>query len=175
MGQAFDRDGSVLGEAFGATKREVFEALNAQFKDAERIEIRTLREKLESPRTDDAVDPVGEQVTSGPRAPESSSLSLDLAALQQQVAALTQERDETEAARLELHQQGQGFRVSLIQRAETAERALTQLREGLQTLIVEVNATARHAAQDDNDQFARACRWCLDQLTALLAATDGKD
>jgi len=42
MGQAFDRDGNVLGEAVGATKREVFEALNGAFKDAHEIRIKSL-------------------------------------------------------------------------------------------------------------------------------------
>lgn len=44
MGQAFDRDGNVLGEAYGDTKREVFEALNKQFKNAHEIRIRTLQD-----------------------------------------------------------------------------------------------------------------------------------
>ena len=42
MGQAFDRDGNVLGDAYGETKREVFEKLTAQFKDAAELRIRTL-------------------------------------------------------------------------------------------------------------------------------------
>lgn len=42
MGQAFDRDGNVLGEAFGDTKREVFDKLNEQFKQANEIRIKTL-------------------------------------------------------------------------------------------------------------------------------------
>jgi hypothetical protein len=42
MGQAFDRDGNVLGEAFGDTKREVFDKLNAEFKQAHEIRIRAL-------------------------------------------------------------------------------------------------------------------------------------
>lgn len=42
MGQAFDRDGHVLGEAFGDTKREVFDKLAEQFKDAHEIRIRSL-------------------------------------------------------------------------------------------------------------------------------------
>ena len=41
MGQAFDRDGNVLGEAFGDTKREVFDKLQAEFKDAHEIRIRS--------------------------------------------------------------------------------------------------------------------------------------
>ncbi len=44
MGQAFDRDGHVLGEAYGDTKREVFEKLNREFKDAHEIRIKTLGE-----------------------------------------------------------------------------------------------------------------------------------
>ena len=44
MGQAFDKDGWVLGEAFGHDKREVFEKLNAQFKEAAEIRIKTITE-----------------------------------------------------------------------------------------------------------------------------------
>jgi len=40
MGQALDRDGNVLGEADGDTKREVFEKLNAAHKDAAEIRIK---------------------------------------------------------------------------------------------------------------------------------------
>jgi len=42
MGQAFDRDGNVLGEATGATKREVFDKLTEQFKDAHEIRVRSV-------------------------------------------------------------------------------------------------------------------------------------
>lgn len=42
MGQAFDGDGNVLGEAFGDTRREVFEQLIAQFRDAAEIRIHNL-------------------------------------------------------------------------------------------------------------------------------------
>ena len=41
MGQAFDRDGNMLGEAVGETKREVFDKLHAEFKDAAEIRIKT--------------------------------------------------------------------------------------------------------------------------------------
>lgn len=47
MGQAFDRDGNVLGEAFGDTKQEVFNKLAEQFKDAAEIRIRTMTNQLE--------------------------------------------------------------------------------------------------------------------------------
>lgn len=54
MGQAFDRDGNVLGEAFGETKREVFDKLIALHKDAAEIRIRTLEARevaqIEMPR-----------------------------------------------------------------------------------------------------------------------------
>ena len=43
MGQAFDRDGNVLGEAFGNTKSEVFDKLNAEFKNAHEIRVRTMK------------------------------------------------------------------------------------------------------------------------------------
>lgn len=46
MGQAFDRNGNVLGEAFGDTKREVFDELQRQFKDAHEIRIRSLADQL---------------------------------------------------------------------------------------------------------------------------------
>lgn len=42
MGQAFDDQGNVLGEAFGATKREVFDSLMREHKDAAEIRIRSL-------------------------------------------------------------------------------------------------------------------------------------
>lgn len=42
MGQAFDRDGQVLGEAFGETKREVFDKLTAQHADAHELRIKSL-------------------------------------------------------------------------------------------------------------------------------------
>lgn len=42
MGQAFDERGNVLGEAYGETKREVFDKLTAEFKDAHEIRIRSL-------------------------------------------------------------------------------------------------------------------------------------
>ena len=48
MGQAFDRDGNVLGEAFGDTKREVFDKLTAQFRDAVEIRIRSLGQQIAS-------------------------------------------------------------------------------------------------------------------------------
>src|SRR3990167_8922498 len=47
MGQAFDRDGNVLGEAFGETKREVFDKLTSQFKDAHEIRIKSLKDRLD--------------------------------------------------------------------------------------------------------------------------------
>jgi hypothetical protein len=42
MGQAFDEGGNVLGEAFGDTKREVFDSLAREHKDAAEIRIRSL-------------------------------------------------------------------------------------------------------------------------------------
>jgi hypothetical protein len=49
MGQALDRDGNVLGDAFGATKKEVFDKLNQQFKDAHEIRVRTLHPGVGAP------------------------------------------------------------------------------------------------------------------------------
>jgi hypothetical protein len=55
MGQAFDRDGNVLGEATGATKEEVLKALNDRFGvEAKEIRIRSLEEKT----TGDVVEPL---------------------------------------------------------------------------------------------------------------------
>lgn len=42
MGQAFDSNGNVLGEAFGDTKREVFDKLTSAHRDAHEIRIRSL-------------------------------------------------------------------------------------------------------------------------------------
>lgn len=42
MGQAFDKDGAILGEAYGQTKRDVFEKLSAAHPDAAEIRIRTI-------------------------------------------------------------------------------------------------------------------------------------
>ena len=49
MGQAFDRDNNVLGEAFGETKREVFDKLISEFKDADRIEIKSMHPAAGAP------------------------------------------------------------------------------------------------------------------------------
>lgn len=40
MGQAFDRDGQVLGDALGDTKQHVFEQLDRAFPEAAEIRIR---------------------------------------------------------------------------------------------------------------------------------------
>lgn len=42
MGQALDRDGNVLGEAFGGSKREVFDTLMREHADAAEIRIRSM-------------------------------------------------------------------------------------------------------------------------------------
>ena len=55
MGQAFDRDGNVLGEAYGETKREVFDKLNAEFAQAHEIRIKTLEDKLRDGRSGGAM------------------------------------------------------------------------------------------------------------------------
>ena len=50
MGQAFDRDGNVLGEAFGDTKQEVLKKLESEFRDKiAKVEIRTMGERESSP------------------------------------------------------------------------------------------------------------------------------
>lgn len=48
MGQAFDSNGNVLGEAFGDTKSGVFDKLNAEFKQAHEIRIKSLVENIAS-------------------------------------------------------------------------------------------------------------------------------
>ncbi len=45
MGQAFDREGNILAEAFGETKQEVFDKLQKMQKDAAEIRIRELHSK----------------------------------------------------------------------------------------------------------------------------------
>lgn len=44
MGQALDRDGNVLGEAYGDTKREVFDKLAAEFTQAHELRIKSLQD-----------------------------------------------------------------------------------------------------------------------------------
>ena len=46
MGQALDKDGNVLAEALGHTKREVFDKLIKEAPDAHEIRIRKLRESM---------------------------------------------------------------------------------------------------------------------------------
>lgn len=45
MGQAFDHTDALLGEHYAQTKREVFDNLSERFPDAERLEIRTMRDE----------------------------------------------------------------------------------------------------------------------------------
>lgn len=50
MGQAFDRDGNVLGEAYGETKRDVLEKLEAAHgKEAAEIRIREVLAAADDP------------------------------------------------------------------------------------------------------------------------------
>jgi hypothetical protein len=49
MGQAFDREGNVLGGEFGETKREVFDKLTERFPDAHELRIKSL--EAEAART----------------------------------------------------------------------------------------------------------------------------
>ena len=49
MGQAFDDKGNVLGEAFGQTKREVFDKLIGAHPSAAEIRIRSLSASLGAP------------------------------------------------------------------------------------------------------------------------------
>ncbi len=50
MGQPVDERGNVLGEAFGATKREVFDTLMANHEDAAEIRIKSLLASRQMPR-----------------------------------------------------------------------------------------------------------------------------
>ncbi len=56
MGQAFDRDGNVLGEAFGETKRAVLDQLEKNHPDAEAILIRQLQDKMRGGKGIEAQD-----------------------------------------------------------------------------------------------------------------------
>jgi hypothetical protein len=49
MGQAFDGEGNVLGEAFGDTKSEVLAKLEAAHKDAAEIRIREVLKAADDP------------------------------------------------------------------------------------------------------------------------------
>lgn len=46
MGQAMDQSGNVLAEAFGATKKEVFDKLQALAPDAAEIRVRSMMQQL---------------------------------------------------------------------------------------------------------------------------------
>lgn len=46
MGQAFDRDGRLMGEAYGSTKREVFDKLMTSHRTAAEIQIHSLGDGL---------------------------------------------------------------------------------------------------------------------------------
>jgi len=48
MGQAFDRDGNVLGSAEGDSMREVLDSLQKMHPGAEEIRIKAMREKIET-------------------------------------------------------------------------------------------------------------------------------
>jgi len=54
MGQAFDHDGNVLSEAFGETKREVFDKLIALQPNAHEIRIKALAEKINAANASEA-------------------------------------------------------------------------------------------------------------------------
>ncbi len=47
MGQALDKDGNVLGEAEGDTRRDVLEQLEKMHPDAHEIRIRQMKERIE--------------------------------------------------------------------------------------------------------------------------------
>ena len=48
MGQAFDRDGNVLGEAYGNTKSEVFKELIKEFPLAHEIRVKSMQDKFDA-------------------------------------------------------------------------------------------------------------------------------
>jgi hypothetical protein len=52
MGQAFDRDGNVLGEAEGDTFREVLDKLEIAHKGAHEIRIKSLKDRLDRVEAD---------------------------------------------------------------------------------------------------------------------------
>jgi hypothetical protein len=56
MGQALDESGNVLGEAFGNTKREVFDKLQAAHANAAEIRIRKLMQQRTPEASDEACD-----------------------------------------------------------------------------------------------------------------------
>ena len=47
MGQALDKDGNILGEAFGNTRQEVFDKLVDKHADALELRIRTFTDRNE--------------------------------------------------------------------------------------------------------------------------------
>ncbi len=60
MGQAFDRDGNVLGEAEADTRSEVLEKLERQHPDADEIRIRQKIAELEAKLTPHSDTPATE-------------------------------------------------------------------------------------------------------------------
>lgn len=58
MGQAFDRDGNVLGEAYGETKRAVLDKLERMHPTADEIRIKTMREMTGDAPKDATTAPV---------------------------------------------------------------------------------------------------------------------
>ena len=57
MGQAYDRDGNVLGEAFGDTKREVFDKLLHEHPHADEIRVKALHDKIAAAEKAEAPPP----------------------------------------------------------------------------------------------------------------------
>ena len=63
MGQAFNKEGSVLAEAFGDTKREVFDQLITEAPDAHEIRIKNLRESIPMFNTEQAFHVLDDRIT----------------------------------------------------------------------------------------------------------------
>jgi len=59
MGQAFDREGNILGEAFGDTKLDVFKKLTNSFPEAHELRIKSLKDRLD--QEEEALRSKGEQ------------------------------------------------------------------------------------------------------------------
>jgi hypothetical protein len=69
MGQAFDQSGRVLAEAFGDTKKEVLDKLEAAAPNAHEIRIKTLEKmlaKAQMPQGEEVPSDSGEAMQPGP-------------------------------------------------------------------------------------------------------------
>jgi len=67
MGEAFDQSGRKIGEAFGSTKKEVFDKLAAEHPNAAEIRIKTIAEQMQKDHEEFQREALGAADPTGPR------------------------------------------------------------------------------------------------------------